>query len=163
MARYKNKAQQAVADAIRTGMAGGQKLTGEQITQQKDWLAKYGKPETPSKIPTGKLDPPEHITDSAGLDKGNPLKNTPVAPVVPNFEEIAANIAKANATKKINALSKIKESNLGTLAQEERGIAPAFIEARTGVKTESDLAAERFRKILATQGYQVVALEVKVK
>ena len=67
-------------------------------------------------------------------------------------EEFMRNITDAAIRKKVSTLEGLAEQKRGALAQERSLVAPAFREARTGAKTESELGAKGFSDFLASKG-----------
>ncbi len=73
-------------------------------------------------------------------------------PATPNFADIIKKMQEATTKKQVSSLKKARDVGLSALESEKETIAPAYAKARGVAKTESDLAAERFRKLRATQG-----------
>ncbi len=84
-----------------------------------------------------------------------PSVSTPTVapkPATPNFADIIKKMQEATTKKQVSSLKKARDVGLSALESEKETIAPAYAKARGVAKTESDLAAERFRKLRATQG-----------
>lgn len=65
---------------------------------------------------------------------------------------LADRLAQAQTNAQVARLKQLRDKNLGILDQSVGTTKEGFKDARTDVKTRSDMAAERLRKVLATQG-----------